>query len=127
MTFNLLNALCLVLLLVSGNKDKETPTFKQKDLIGTWTRTATTVESEGGCGGEEFEFTSTTIAQTMICDGVTGGSIENEYIYDGKNTIAYDFFGAPYHIVITELTSTALKIEWKHKDHSFGTSTYRKK
>lgn len=127
MTFNLLNALCMVLLLVSGNKNNETRTFKQKDFMGTWVRTQTTVESEGGCEGEEFQFTNTTLTQTSICDGIAGGSIENEYTFDGKNKLAYDFFGASYNIIITELTSHTLKIEWRYKDHSFGTSSYEKK
>ena len=127
MTFNLLNALCLVLIFASGNNNNGTRTFKQKDFMGTWVRTETTVESEGGCEGEEFVLTNTTITQTTICDGIAGGSLENEYTFDGKDKLAYDFFGAPYHIVIAELTSTTLKIEWRYKDHSFGTSTYEKK
>ncbi len=126
MKLNSLYALCFVLALVSCSKDDESPTFKQDDLIGSWSRTSTTIEDDGmGCEGEELAFTTSVMTQTTICDGTSAGSVDYDYTY-ASNTISTEIFGIPVQVVVTSLNATTLKVDWKYQGQKVGSSVYEK-
>jgi hypothetical protein len=121
MKLRLLYALAVVLVLASCKDDKESPTFKKENIIGTWLRTSTTIPADATCTEEELNIAETIFTQS--CDG----SIYYNYTY-ASNTISFhnEDFDVDYQVVVTSLDATTMKVDWKLEGQKFGSSTYAK-
>jgi hypothetical protein len=123
---NVLYALLFAVALISCKKDDESPTYKKADLIGSWTMTSSGIEQDD-CDSysEELEIGKTTMTTISTCDGVDG-SFELDYTFNNKETITFDVLGIPGKLVITQLTSTTLKVDVYYQNVKQGTTTYTK-
>jgi hypothetical protein len=119
-----LYALCAVLFLAACKDDNESPNFKKEDLVGTWLRTATTIDAEATCASEELDITETVFTQVCVDDG---SSIYYYYAYS-SNTVSIDNEDeeVTYQMVVTSLDETTMKVDWKVEGQKFGSSTYEK-
>jgi len=122
-----LSTLCLLFALffvAACSKDDESPTYKKADFIGNWKQTSA---FEADCSDEEryIEFKESVLVESTVCSE-SSSDFEVEYTYDNKNTISYTVFGVEAKYVITELSSTTLKIDLYVSGVKDGSVTYTK-
>lgn len=124
-----LSTLCLLFALffvAACSKDDESPTYKKADFIGKWKQTSA-FEADPDCSNEEryLEFQESVLVESTVCSG-SSSDFEVEYTYDNKSTVSYTLLGIEVKYVITELSSTTLKVDLYVSGVKDESTTYTK-